>query len=291
MLNWNGSEVLPLCLSSLADAAARSRHDVALLLVDNASTDGSLALAREFHAEWEILESDMNLGFAGGMNLGLKHCLARDLDFVCILNNDVEAEPGLIDPLVDALLAESNRGAATPRIHYYDQRDRIWYGGGGVGSLSRVARHHGIRSTATGRWLEAVDTEYLTGCCIMGKAEFWRTTKGFDPEFGFYSEDVDLSLRGSALGWRLRYEPESLLYHRVGFSSGGGLAAGKLRAQRRAAVKLIRRHVPTVRRPLAYLGWGVFVIGAVLRALARGEGKVLGSLFASLLPAGRRGKR
>ena len=289
VLNWNGLVVLPLCLDSLTAAAAESRHEVTLLLFDNGSTDGSQAWVREAQADWEILESDMNLGFAGGMNRGIEALVGRGCEFVCVLNNDIEADAGLIDPLVEALTAQSHRGASAPRIHYHGRRDRIWYAGGSVSRLAKIARHQGIREKAVGRWLEPCDTGYLTGCCIMGKAEFWRTTGGFDTDFELYAEDVDLSLRARALGWRLRYEPAALLYHRVGFSSGGASAPAKLRAQRRAVSKLLRRHVPPVLRPLARLGWGFYVSFAALGALGRGEGRVLGSLFASLLPGRRKG--
>ncbi len=282
VLNWNGQEVLPLCLSSLEGVAAGSAHDVDLILVDNGSTDGSDLQAEREHEDWQLLRAGRNLGFAGGMKLGLEHALAAGADYVCLLNNDIEAEPGLVDPLVADLEEEPRRGAASPRIHYHDRRELLWYGGGRVGRLTRVSRHRGIRRKAQGRWLLPRDTEYLTGCCILGRAEFWKLTGGFDVDFGFYAEDVDLSLRARSLGWTLRYQPGGLLYHRVGFSSGGGTSAAKLRAQRLAMARLVQRHVRPVLRPLAYLGWAWHVARSTLAALFRGERGLLASLFRSL---------
>jgi len=287
VLNWNGREVLPLCLASLEAAADASRHDVSLLLVDNASTDGSDAWAAGTHPRWEQLPTGANRRYAGGMNAALAHLLPRGFDYVAVLNNDVEADPQLFDPLVADLEAEARRGAAAPRIHYHGARDRLWYGGGEVGRLSRVARHLGIRRRAAGRWLAAADTGYLTGCCILGRAEFWKTTGGFDEAFGFYAEDVDLSLRARALGWRLRYVPDALLYHRVGWSSGGGFSAAKLRAQRRATALLIRRHVRPALRPLAHLAWWGRAACGLAAGLGRGERGLLGSLIRSLRPENR----
>lgn len=275
VLNWNGQAVLPTCLATLEDAAAASRHAVSLLLVDNASTDGSADWAAGAHPGWELLRLGENRGFAAGMNAGLTLLLARDLDYLCALNNDIEATAGLFDPLVADLEAEPRRGAVCPRIHYADPRERIWYAGGRVSRSSVVSRHLGLRQRAQGRWLEATETDYLTGCCLLGRAEFWRTTAGFDERFGFYGEDVDLSLRARALGWQLRYQPAALLYHRVGFASGGQLAAGKLRAQRRAAAALVARHVPRWRRPLAHAAWGWHWGLALLAAIGRGEPGVL----------------
>ncbi|MBM4117690.1 glycosyltransferase family 2 protein [bacterium] len=282
VLNWNGQAVLPACLASLEAAAAASRHRATLLLVDNASTDGSADWAARAHPAWELLRLAENRGFAAGMNAGLALLLARDLDCLCALNNDIEADPGLLDPLVADLEAEARRGAVCPRIHYADRRERIWYAGGRVSRLSTVSRHLGLRQPAAGRWLEPADTDYLTGCCLLGRAEFWRSTGGFDERFGLYGEDVDLSLRARALGWRLRYQPAALLYHRVGFASGGQLAAGKLRAQRRAAAALVARHVPRWRRPWARAAWAWHWSRALLAALGRGEAGVLRAALGAL---------
>ena len=282
VLNWNGGEVLPLCLASLTAAADASQHEVALLIVDNGSSDGSIDWVAKAHPRWEQLRLVENLGFAGGVNVGLKHLLGGEPDYLCVVNNDVEAEPGLIDPLVDDLEAQARRGAACPRIHYHAERERIWYAGGHVSRHSVVSRHLGIRRQAEGRWLERSDTGYLTGCCLMGRAEFWKTTGGFDEAFGFYGEDVDLSLRARALGWTLRYVPESLLYHRVGFSSGGGMAPAKMRAQRSAALQLIRRHLPPAKRLGARLAWGLHWARGGLGALRRGESGVIGAMWRSL---------
>ncbi len=282
VLNWNGQAVLPACLATLAAAAAASRHRVELLLVDNASQDGSADWAASAEPQWELLRLPANLGFAGGMNAGLAHLAPRGLDYFCVLNNDIEADPGLLDPLVADLEADPRRGGVCPRIHFADRRDRIWYAGGAVSRASTLSRHLGIRQAASGRWLQAAETGYLTGCCLLGRAEFWRTTGGFDERFGFYGEDVDLSLRARALGWRLRYQPAGLLYHRVGFASGGPLATGKLRAQRRAAAALIRRHVPRWRRPMAQAAWGLHWLRALVGALGRGEPGVLRAALGAL---------
>lgn len=282
VLNWNGMAVLERCLASLERAADTSRHRVELLLVDNDSSDGSDRWAEAEHPRWELLRTGANLRYGGGMNAGLERCLERGLDYVLLLNNDIQVGRGMIDPLVDDLEAATPRGAASPRIHYFDRPDRIWYAGGKVSSLARVTRHRGIRRHATGRLMEAGATEYLTGCAIMGKAEFWRETGGFDPEFPFYAEDVDLSLRAREAGWTLRYVPASMILHRVGFASGGGLGAPKLRAQLAATARLLRRHVPAALRPLAYAAWIFHLAGRLIAARCRGERRALSSAAEAL---------
>lgn len=281
VLNWNGAAVLPACMETLSAAAAASRHELRLLLVDNGSRDGSADRAGREYPRWDQLRLEKNLGFAAGVNAGVRLLLDEGQEFICVVNNDVEADLDLLDPLVADLEAEARRGGVCPRIHHHPERDRIWYAGGAVSRIGLVSRHLGIRKPAEGKWLEAADTGYLTGCCLMGKAEFWKTTGGFDEAFGFYAEDVDLSLRARALGWTLRYAPAGLLYHRVGFSSGGGLSPSKMRAQRRAAATLIRRHLSPLRRPAAYLAWGLHWLRGGLAALLRGERGVIGAMWRS----------
>ncbi len=287
VLNWNGAAVLPACLETLTAAADASRREVSLLLVDNGSRDGSAERAAREHPRWDQLSMGENLGFAAGVNAGVRRFLDEGLDYICVVNNDVEADPGLLDPLLDDLEAEARRGGVCPRIHYHAERDRIWYAGGAVSRWGLVSRHLGIRRLAEGRWLQAAATDYLTGCCLMGRAEFWKTTGGFDEAFGFYAEDVDLSLRARALGWTLRYAPAGLLYHRVGFSSGGGMSPVKLKAQRRAVATLIRRHLSPARRPLAHFAWALYWLRRGLAAMMRGERGVIGALWRSA--AGRDG--
>ncbi len=287
VLNWNGASVLPLCLETLDRAAAASSHEIGKLLVDNASSDGSDTWAEGAHPDWEILRTGSNLRYAGGMNAGIRAWLDRGMDYILVLNNDIRADADLIDPLVADLEEGTPRGAACPRIHYLDRPLLLWYGGGRVSRLFRITRHRGIRRHAVGDLRRAGTTEYLTGCALMGKSSFWRETGGFDKSFEFYGEDVDLSLRAREAGWALRYVPAARLYHRVGFSSGGGASEGKFRAQWRGTRRLLARHVNPGLRPLAYLAWAAYIGIAALGALGRGDGAVPASLAGALRKEGR----
>ena len=283
VLNWNGAEVLPACLNSLRSAAEASRHEVSVLLVDNDSRDDFVSMAEELWPELAVLRNEENLLFGGGMNRGLDYWLDRKQDFVLLLNNDIKCDVDFLDPLVEDLERDPRRGAASPRIHYLDPADRLWYGGGKVSRLARITSHRGIRKRPVEDLLRSDETGYLTGCAILGRRDFWKETGGFDPAFPFYAEDVDLSLRAREQGWLLRYVAESMIFHRVGFSSGGGMAPAKLRAQLTASGKLIRRHVSAPWRPLARLAWTLHLALAILRALFRGEWSVLPAAGAALV--------
>ncbi len=287
VLNWNGASVLPHCLESLEGAAAASIHEVGKLLVDNASSDGSDLWAEREFPTWEILRTGSNLRYAGGMNAGIRAWLDGGMDYILVLNNDIRVDANFIDPLLADLENGTPRGAACPRIHYMDEPCLLWYGGGQVSRNFRITRHRGIRKAAVGKLRQSGATEYLTGCAIMAKAAFWRETEGFDESFDFYGEDVDLSLRARKAGWALRYVPDSLIYHRVGFSSGGGSSKNKLRSQWKATRQLLSRHVSPGMRPLAYLAWSAHIGLRALAALMRGEKNLPASMAGALRKEGK----
>ena len=287
VLNWSGASVLPHCLESLEGASVASIHEIGRLLVDNASGDGSDLWAEGAFPNWDILRTGSNLRYAGGMNAGIRTWLDRGMDYILVLNNDIRVAANFIDPLVADLESGTPRGAACPRIHYMDEPLLLWYGGGRISRNFRITRHRGIRQPALGKLRLDGVTEYLTGCALMGKAAFWRETEGFDEEFEFYGEDVDLSLRARKAGWALRYVPASLIFHRVGFSSGGGSSEGKLRAQWKATRQLLARHVSPAMRPLAYLAWSTHIGLRALAALIRGEKNLPATMATAMRKEGK----
>ncbi|HPF71210.1 MAG TPA: glycosyltransferase, partial [Candidatus Krumholzibacteria bacterium] len=143
IVNWNGRDVLPDCLDSLKDARYPGLR---LLLVDNASADGSVAWAQAHHPDVELLETGANLRWAGGNNAGLRH-LAADgwTGPVLLLNNDTVVPQGSLSRLVGALVERPEAWAATPRVCYASDPARAWYDGGLVGPWTGWVRHRGIR--------------------------------------------------------------------------------------------------------------------------------------------------
>ena len=137
VLNWNGLEVTPRCLESLY----RSTHiPDEIVVVDNASRDGSPDLIRASFPNATIILNQHNLGFSGGCNVGIRHLLERNFDLILLLNNDAEVSPDCLEKLVDAA-SIMDAAAYTGTIYENADRSRVWYGGSTLNALTLVAKH------------------------------------------------------------------------------------------------------------------------------------------------------
>ncbi len=116
VLTWNGRDLTLACIDSLA---AVGTPGVRIVLVDNASTDGTVAAVRDRYADRvTIVETGANLGFAGGNNAGIERALTDGADFVLLLNNDTVVDPAFVDELLRPMLAAPAIGIAGPKIYY-----------------------------------------------------------------------------------------------------------------------------------------------------------------------------
>jgi len=117
--NWNGEKYLPLCLDSLRRQTCSPQE---VIVADNGSTDGSLALLARHYPEVRVVALDENRGFAGGVNAGFRAAAGRVL---VAFNNDAEADPCWIEELVAALERQPEAGMATSRVRLFDRRDHL----------------------------------------------------------------------------------------------------------------------------------------------------------------------
>jgi GT2 family glycosyltransferase len=256
VLSWNGAELTLDTLRSLAACRVPESWRLHTLVVDNASSDGSPARVREAFPDVELLALAENRRFAGGNNAGITRALAAGADAVMLLNNDVVADPKLIEKLLAALAEQPAAGAVAPLIYFAPPSDRIWYGGGRCQPWLAHSSHRGIRERDHGQYRSIEDTGYLTGCCLLATAEAWKTVGLLDERYFIYAEDADWCLRARAAGYRLLFVPTARLWHRVSASSGGATPGGSMNAWKvyqrlRANVTLWARNT----RGLARLTW------------------------------------
>jgi GT2 family glycosyltransferase len=248
VLSWNGAELTLDTLRSLAACRVPEGWRLHTLVVDNASSDGSPARVREAFPDVELLALAENRRFAGGNNAGITRALAAGADAVMLLNNDVVADPKLIEKLLAALAEQPAAGAVAPLIYFAPPSDRIWYGGGRCQPWLAHSSHRGIRERDHGQYRSIEDTGYLTGCCLLATAEAWKTVGLLDERYFIYAEDADWCLRARAAGFRLLFVPTARLWHRVSASSGGGMNPWKVYQRLRANVMLWARHAHGIGR-------------------------------------------
>lgn len=292
VLGWNGLALTRATLDSLARCRVPAGWSARVIVVDNGSTDGSpAAIAAEYPAV-TLIALPENRRFAGGNNVGLARALEDGADAVMLLNNDVQADPGLYEKLLAALDEDPAAGAAAPLIYHAAPTDLIWYAGGRCLPALAHASHRGLRTRDRGQYRAVEATGYLTGCCLLATAEAWRKVGLLDERYFIYAEDADWSLRARAAGYRLLFVPTARLWHEVSASSGGAVNAWKIYQRLRANALLFARHA----RGLAWLTWGPaflaqqFALAALLAlrgrfAAAAAVPRALADAFAGRDPA------
>jgi len=213
----NGYDVLADCLLSLRDSAYR---DFITIVVDNGSRDNSVAATRENFPEVELIANPQNLGFTGGNNVGMRRALELNARALLLLNNDTILHKDCLGAMMRVLEGEPTIGAVTPKILFHSHPDHIWSAGGDYSLWRGIARHRGLRARQDDpRYTEPRDVSFVTGCALCVKREVVEQIGLLDDDLFIYNEDGDYSLRITNAGYRIRYVPDSIIWHREGWDS------------------------------------------------------------------------
>lgn len=279
VLNWNLSADTIACVQSLQ---AGLPAGVRLMIVDNGSSDGSVAAFRHTFGEAvTILALPQNLGFAAGMNAGVVAALDGGAGAVLLLNNDTVVDRAMLGRLLEAAAALPEAGILGPAIYYYDLPARLWQLGAREHPLLPIPLNLGRRALrrAAGRPLRL---DYVTGCAMLVRREVFAAIGMLDPSYAFYFEDADFCRRARAAGFAIWGVPAATMWHKV------SLSAGKVRPASRYAfawgrARFYRQHPHGVLPglTLAYLLASTAL--KVARDLARGESELARLLWRGTL--------
>lgn len=219
MLNWNGKNDTLECLASIGKM---DYPNLDVILVDNGSQDGSVAAIQREFPEVMIVETESNLGFASGNNMGIRHALRNGAEYALVLNNDTIVDPQLIKSFLASSTIERKAGIFGAKIYYYSQPNKIWYAGGRwVNKLSQFI-HVGMGCLDNGKdFVSVVETDYVCGCAFFIKAEVLRKIGLFDEKFFLTFEETDLCYRARRAGFKSLFIPDAKVWHKVSVSFGG----------------------------------------------------------------------
>ncbi|MCP3919702.1 MAG: glycosyltransferase family 2 protein [bacterium] len=207
ILNWNGRHHLAGCFESLA-ALDYPKDRVEVILVDNASTDGSQKEVREKHGWVRLIENERNVGFSAGCNQGARE--ARDADLLVFLNNDIRVEPAFLRELV-APIVRGTCALTTARMYSWD--GKVMNSAGGGMNFHGLGIQRGYMDAPGAEFEVPRATLFACGGAMAIDAEVFDDIGGFDEEFFAYYEDVDLGWRAWVLGHEVHYVPGAVCYH------------------------------------------------------------------------------
>lgn len=221
IVSWNTRELLSACLRSLLASDASGKIDI--VVVDNASSDGSPEMVAERFPSVQLIANAENRGFAAATNQGIAATHGR---LVLLLNSDTQVMPDAIDELAAALESDPALGAVGARLVDPDGRlqpscsraPTAWREAVHVLRLARVAG--GLEyPAATWRSIEPVDVDVIQGACMMVRREVIDAAGGLDEGYFMYSEETEWCERIRAAGWRLAWVPAASVVHHGGGST------------------------------------------------------------------------
>lgn len=257
VLNWNQCALTLACLESLL-AVDFPQDLLNVLLVDNASTDGTPEQVRERFPAVAVVQNQHNLGYAGGNNVGIRIALEKGAQFVCLLNNDVTVTPGFLLPLLIELQQHGDVGAVTPLVMEQSGSEPV----GVLGSLvdRRTAEVHHVRgaeaATAASSGQPAT-VDAVHGAAMLARRDAFERAGLLDEAYYLYYEETDWCLRVQEAGYRIVAVPASVVWHR-GSATLGSTSLALEYYMNRNQLRFIARHWSGMR--------GLLILGcAVLR--------------------------
>ena len=248
--HYNGVEMLKRCLAAL-EKTGDPPHEI--VLVDNASTDGSVAMVQGNFPSVHLIKNDENKGFAGACNQGIRATFAP---YVLLLNNDVEVTPGWLIPLFDQMEADPEIAACQPKLLSLSDRRSFDYSGAAGGLIDiygyPYARGRIITTIEndSGQYDEPADIFWACGTACMLRRSALELVGLLDETFFAHMEEIDLQWRFHNAGYRVRAVPKSVLYH----SNGGTLPAAAYRKKylnhRNSIFMLLKNYSPRTLRTI-----------------------------------------
>jgi hypothetical protein len=224
VLNWNGKRYLEPCLASVA---GQQDVDIETIVVDNASTDGSVDFVRDRFPFARCVSLPENRGFAGGNNVGAAHASGR---FLAFLNNDTIADPRWLRALSEGVDLDGGFALTTSRIVYMHDPGIVDSAGDGLLRWGGAFKRYHGQSVQLAE--ESREVFGVCGAAFMLPRTVFEELGGFDEDFFASHEDVDLSYRARLRGYRCRYVANAVVRHHGSATLGTASASSVFHGQR-----------------------------------------------------------
>ena len=213
ILNWNGKKMTEECLNSLIP---QMNKNFEIILVDNGSTDGSVEYLKKKFPKIKIIESQKNRGYAGGNNLGVKYAKG---DYILILNNDIVVDKNFLREIWKNKDKAEILGV---KNYYYDKKNILWAIGSKVNRFTMKANLIGNKEEDKGQYDKDFIPPQVTGSAMLINKKVIDKIGFLNESYFAYYEETEWQTRAKNAGFKTSWIPRAKLWHKVGFSTGGG---------------------------------------------------------------------
>lgn len=239
-VNYNNTVVTGQLLESLKKIAYVNFE---VIVVDNASNENPTEELKKIFPEAKVILSNENLGFAGGNNLGIAHSRG---EFLFFLNNDTELQERTINYLIERLQSDESIGVVSPKIVYFDQPSIIQYAGfTEINPITARNSTIGFMAPDNGKFDLPMETSFAHGAAMMMSREVVEKVGKMPEEYFLYYEELDWCEKIKRAGYKIFYEPKSVILHKESMSVGKE-SPSKTYYLTRNRILFMRRNYPGV---------------------------------------------
>ena len=269
ILNYNKKADSIACLESVFKL---EYSPFEVIFVDNASTDGSAGAVKEAFPAVHVLQNQNNLGVAGGRNAGFHYATTmRAFQYVLFLDNDTQVDPKLLEHLVQAFLADPEAGITCPKTYTEYPSSTLMSVGIVTNLYTGIIRDIGSNELDSGQYDQARYVEACGGFGLLIRRDVFVGLGGFDERYNPYGwEDVDFCLRARRKGYRTKYIPEALLYHK-GTKVGRGSVFAYERYKIRNFFLFLKQHASVLQRISCFVFLPIRCFIQTMRIVCQGD--------------------
>ena len=210
ILNTNRRDDTLACLSSLM---ANQYPDLEVIVLDNASTDGSVAAIHDQYPSVNIHALEENKGYAGNNNTGIQKALASAADWVFILNEDIILAKDALAQMMRAVVDRNDVGIIGPLVYHFDE-PQIIQTAGGMLNQQWDSQHRAQNEADEHLFSSPLETDWVSGCAIGVRREAIEKAGMIDDRFFYYWEETEWCLRIRSYGWKALIIPQAKIWHK-----------------------------------------------------------------------------
>jgi GT2 family glycosyltransferase len=259
ILSYNNKKDTLECLSSISNLTYQNYK---IILVDNNSADDTVFNVRKKFPDVQIIQNPKNYGFAEGNNIGIKNALHNNFEYIMLLNNDTLVNPNFLDILIKNIESHPDYSVFGPQIRMYPEKNKIWYAGGKIiwplGAITHFNNNDLITKT---KYKKPTQVSFVNGAALLVKSEVFKKVGLLDKNFFLYWEETDWEARALKSSYKFLYVPDSVIWHKVGASSGGMMENPKMKYY------FYRNNLLWAKKNLLWIYWPTFILFFIFRTI------------------------